>query len=160
MRIFIPVSQAMLRTLVRDGALPGPLDACAVTDALRAWYPEGDDEDLEFAAQSRAADLCLPLIVDDVPLRRLVLAADTLVERAPAVDELVGVRAISGLTLDTVVALFADSPEAEPALRAALAALASSAADVPPEVEVLDDHELAWFAPEELGPILSRSTSS
>jgi hypothetical protein len=167
MRVYLPVSQGMLRRLFADGALPGPLNGCAVTPALVDWFGPGDDEEYEYAAQSRAADLSLALIGEDVPVRRAVLAIDTAAglgdPQGPvvdlAVDELVGVT-VDGVTRQQVVALLADAPDAEPALVAALNALATTDDPCPPEVDALDEHELAWFAPEELAPILARGTAA
>jgi hypothetical protein len=167
MRVYLPVSQAMLRRLFGDGTLPGPLPACAVTPALIAWFGAADVEEYEYAAQSRAADLSLAVIGGDTPVRRALLAIDTTGDLdalggpalAPDVDELVGVTVVA-VRVEQVVALLADAPDAEPALVAALHALATSDDPCPPEVDLLDEHELAWFAPEELGPILARGSAA
>jgi hypothetical protein len=156
MRIYLPLSQAMLRALFVDGRLPGPLDGCAVTPALREWFPEGDDEELEYAAQYRAADLSIPMIVGETPARRVVLAVDADAAAAVDVDDMVGVRIADGITLDEVAAVLADAPEAEAALLAAIEALSVGDEDVPAEVEALDEHGLAWFDPDELPAIVAR----
>lgn len=156
MRIYLPLSQAMLRALVIDGRLDGPLAGCAVTDALREWFPEGDDEELEYAAQYRAADLSIPMVAGETPARRVVAAVDAEAVAATEIDDMVGVRIQDGIGFDAVAAVFADAPEAEAALLAAIEALSSSDADVPAEVEALDEHELAWFDPAELPEIVAR----
>jgi hypothetical protein len=155
MRAYVPVERSSLAALVADGRLAGPRDACAVTPALREWYAEGDDEDLEYAAQSRAADLSLALISEDSHPRRIVLAVDAQAEPAPGVDDLVGVTITGTILLSDVAAVLIDAPAAVPAVVAAIEALTGSSAEVPPEVEVLDEHELAWYAPEELNDLVS-----
>jgi hypothetical protein len=161
MRVYVPASVGVLRSLVSDGRYPGPLDGCAVTPALHSWFGhEGDDDEpLEFAAQSRAADLSLALIAEDAVPRRLVLSVESSARVDPTVDELVGVAIDGGVMIGDVHALFIDDVVAVPSVRLALSALAAQAADdttVPAEVESLDGHDLVWFAPEEL-PELVRS---
>jgi hypothetical protein len=157
MRAYVPVHRRSLHEFVADGRLAGPRDACAVTPALRDWYAEGDDEDLEYAAQSRAADLSLALIAEDADPRRIVLAVDVPFELDPGVDDLVGVTITGAVVLSDVAAVLIDAPAAIPAVVAAIEALTRSIAEVPPEVEVLDEHELAWYAPEELNDLVSGS---
>jgi hypothetical protein len=155
-RVYVPASQALLADLVGSGRLSGPVPGCAVTDALRDWldHAAGDDEEpLEFAAQSRAADLSLALITGDQTPRRAVLAVDGDARLDPAVDDLVGVVIESGFELRDVRALFVDEDQAEGAVRAALSALAALPDEddsVPAAVEELDAHDLVWFAPEEI----------
>jgi hypothetical protein len=124
---------------------------------LRDWYAEGDDEDLEYAAQSRAADLSLALVADDEVPRRIVLAVDVAAEPDADVDDLVGVVVPGDVTLADVAAVLIDTDSAVPAVAAAATALIGSAVDVPPEVEALDEHELAWYAPEEVKDLLDGS---
>ena len=76
-RVYIPATLAMLGPLVASGELPaGP--AHAVTPLLREWYAEGDEEELEFAAFTRAAQASLRLLGADpaVARRRVVISAD------------------------------------------------------------------------------------
>ena len=82
-RIYVPATLPMLRPL-RSRADIGPptgapmLDAHAVTPLLREWYVEGDEEELEYVAFTRAAQTALQLLRAD-PLarrRRVVISAE------------------------------------------------------------------------------------
>ena len=71
MRIYIPVTLAMLQQLVADGALrPVSGTAFAVTPKLREAYAEGDDDELGEVALREAALASLRLLAgaaeDDV----------------------------------------------------------------------------------------------
>lgn len=73
MRIFLPATASELRAPEL-----APRRVHAVTDDLRADFPDYDDEDLEFAAQSAAAAESLHILRYDrsqLPVR-VVLAAD------------------------------------------------------------------------------------
>src|SRR3954451_11229698 len=52
--------------------------AHAVTPSLREWYAEGDEEELEYVAFTRAAQGALQLLRHDpaAPRRRVVVSAD------------------------------------------------------------------------------------
>src|SRR3982751_6190367 len=69
----------MLAALRESGQLgDGPTVAHAVTPALREWYAEGDEEELEYVAFTRAAQAALQLLRHDpeAPRRRVVVSAD------------------------------------------------------------------------------------
>ena len=140
--------------LIAMGTLAGPRAGCAVTPALRDWFADGDDEDLEYAAQSRAADLSLALVAGDHEPRRIILAVDVSAERDRDVDDLVGVVVPGDVNVSDVAAVLIDVRTAIPAVAAAATSLIGSTVDVPPEVETLDEHELAWYAPEEINGLL------
>ena len=56
-RVFVPSTWSGLRSFVTaDGIGPAPFFAHAVTDELRAAYPEGNDEEWEYAALTAAAE--------------------------------------------------------------------------------------------------------
>ena len=59
MRVYLPATTTTLRTLVDEGALPGPHTGFAVTDQLRRFYAltdaDADLEELEYAALLAAA---------------------------------------------------------------------------------------------------------
>ena len=79
MRVYVPLTLSGLAEAHRTGELgPGPLDAYAVTPALREWYVSDDIEELEYAALSRAALASLRLLAADpgAPRRRVVVAVD------------------------------------------------------------------------------------
>src|SRR3954466_7669806 len=69
----------MLAALRDSGQLgAGPAEAHAVTPALREWYAEGDEEELEYVAFTRAAQGALRLLRHDpkAPRRRVVVSVD------------------------------------------------------------------------------------
>src|ERR1700694_4304878 len=79
MRVYIPATSDLLRSLLDHGALSSqPLTAFAVTPGLREWYVDEDIEELEYAASSEAARASLRLLSADehAARRRVVLAAD------------------------------------------------------------------------------------
>ncbi|WP_425571838.1 DUF6912 family protein, partial [Nocardioides dubius] len=53
-RVYLPLDLDRLARLVSDRSLPGPLTAHAVTDALIAAWPDGDQEGWEYAALAAA----------------------------------------------------------------------------------------------------------
>ena len=79
MRVYLPSTlPAVADALAKGEAGPPPLEAFAVTPALREAYASGDDEELEYVAMLTAARRSLRLLADDpdAPQRRAVLAAD------------------------------------------------------------------------------------
>lgn len=159
MRVYLPATVAMLRELAAKGELaPVNGTAFALTPALREFYTGGSDEELEYAALLEAARASLRLLeaeLDDEgsPPRRAVIAADVDdVKLRPDLDAAV-VRVAGAVPLSAVAAVHVDGPEAEDAVRAA--AKAVDAADLgDDDAEFLlgdaEDHELAWYAPQEL----------
>ena len=75
-RVYVAASRSMVRRLVIEGRLPGPLPAHSVTGELRAAWQEGDDEEWEYAALMAAAADSLGRRGTGDPPRRYVLAAD------------------------------------------------------------------------------------
>ena len=87
MRVYIPSTLRLLDLACRDGEFgPAPLTAYAVTPALREWYAEGDDEELEYAAMAQAARASVGLLAADpgTARRRVVVAAE--VSAVPPAD--------------------------------------------------------------------------
>jgi hypothetical protein len=156
MRVYIPATVAMLQQLVADGSLwPVNGTAFAVTPTLREAYAEGDDDELAEVALREAALASLRLLAADPETlrRRAVLAAD--VDQAacrPDLDEAV-VRLAAPVPIDQVVAAFVDNSDAEPAVTAAIAVIDDAdLGDVDADLVVGDaqDHDLAWYATQEL----------
>ena len=156
MRVYIPATVAMLQQLVADGSLwPVNGTAFAVTPTLREAYAEGDDDELAEVALREAALASLRLLAADPETlrRRAVLAAD--VDQAtcrPDLDEAV-VRLAAPVPIDRVVAAFVDNSDAEPAVTAAIAVIDDAdLGDVDADLVVGDaqDHDLAWYATQEL----------
>jgi hypothetical protein len=162
MRIYIPVTLAMLQQLVADGSLrPVSGTAFAVTPKLREAYAEGDDDELGEVALREAALASLRLLAgaaeDDqegaLPPRRAVLVADVGdVTLRPDLDDAV-VRIGAPVTTDEVVAAFVDNAAAEAQVEAAIEVIdAADLGDEDAELTVGDaqDHDLAWYATQEL----------
>ncbi|MCV7033916.1 hypothetical protein BMW24_013070 [Mycobacterium heckeshornense] len=163
MRVYVPATLAMLQRLIADGSMwPVNGTAFAVTPALRESYAEGDDEELGEVALREAALASLRLLAagderrGELPPRRAVVVAD--VEEAEAVtprpdlDDAV-VRLRGPVALHDVVAVFVDNAAAEAAVTAAIAAIdAADLGDEDAELIVGDaqDHDLAWYATQEL----------
>ncbi|MFD7654389.1 DUF6912 family protein [Actinosynnema sp. NPDC059797] len=160
MRVYLPATVAMLRDLVEQGQfVPVGGTGFALTPALRESYAAGDTEELEYAAMLDAARASLRLIAGDekaVP-RRAVVSVD--VEGAKLRPDLdFSVVKLSGpVPVDQVAAVHLDTGEAEDDVRAAAEVI--DAADLgDPDAEFAlggaEDHELAWYAPQELPFVL------
>jgi hypothetical protein len=162
MRVYVPVTLAMLAQLVADGSLrPASGTAFAVTPTLREAYAQGDDDELAVVALGEAALASLRLLgasgvdpaPDALPTRRAVLVADVDgVTARPDLDDAV-VRLPGPITIGDIVAAYVDTAAAEPAVAAAVAAIdAADLGDEDAELTVGDaqDHDLAWYAAQEL----------
>jgi hypothetical protein len=161
MRIYVPTTLARLAPAGK-GAPDAQIEIAAagsmvraVTPALREWYREGDLEELEYAALTRAALGSLRLLAASSGDRRVVLAADVpdgAFALMPDVDP-AGVLIVDAVHLDQVVAAHVDDPAAATDVRAALAVLAAADDgddDARFVIESLDDHELQWYAVQEI----------
>ncbi|HZQ30281.1 MAG TPA: hypothetical protein VFB19_00920 [Mycobacterium sp.] len=161
MRVYVPVTLAMLQRLVADSVLrPVNGTAFAVTPTLREAYAHGDDDELAEVALREAALASLRLLtsdVSDLPRRRAVLVAD--VDEAtplPLLDDAV-VRLVGPVPMDRVLCVHVDNAAAEDAVAAAIEAIdAADLGDEDAELAVGDaqDHDLAWYAPQELAFLL------
>ncbi len=160
MRIYIPATLAMLRTLVDSGELvPIAGTAFALTPMLRESYAAGDTEELEYAAMNEAARASLRLLAaeldgnSEVLPRRVVVAADVEgVRLRPDLDDAV-VTVAGPVPSSSVAAVHVDVAEAEDAVRSAAAVVV--AADLgDPDAEFTlgeaEDHEMAWYATQEI----------
>jgi hypothetical protein len=165
LRVYIPATVAMLQQLVADGSLwPVNGTAFAVTPMLREAYAEGDDDELAEVALREAALASLRLLAADeaeqagetLP-RRAVLAAEVELGESgakyrPDLDVAV-VRLGAPVAIDHVIAAFVDNADAEPAVAAAIAVIdAADLGDEDADLVVGDaqDHDLAWYANQEL----------
>ncbi|WP_027500177.1 DUF6912 family protein [Rhodococcus sp. UNC363MFTsu5.1] len=165
MRVYIPATIAMLQRLVADQEFdPVSRTAFAVTPALREAYASGDDEELAEVAMTEAARASLRLLAAEADdegtasvQRRAVIAAD--VDEAklrPDLDDAV-VRLAAPVSLAEVASVHVDLAEAESAIaKAALAIDAADLGDADAEFVLGDaeDHELAWYATQELAFLL------
>ena len=150
----------MLKALSVDGELaPVGGTAFALTPALRESYATGGDEELEYAAMLDAARASLRLLNaelekdPDAVTRRAVVSADVDgAELRSDLDHAV-VKLAGPVPLKVVAAVHLDLAEAADAVRAATAVI--DAADMgDPDAEFTlgdaEDHELAWYAAQEL----------
>jgi hypothetical protein len=152
----------MLSKLVADrtvSAVNGT--AFAVTPALRESYSDGDDDELAEVALREAALASVRLLAgaaedgggSDLPARRAVLVAE--VDGAtprPDLDDAV-VRLSGPVGYEQVLAAYVDNQAAETAVLAAIDAVdAADLGDEDAELTVGDaqDHDLAWYATQEL----------
>ena len=167
MRVYLPSTLPGLRALLEDGQLGDPpLPAFAVTPALREWYAEGDDEELEYAATSLAARASVrlldrALLLDpSTPPRRVVVVAEVeRVEPAPDVDR-AAVRVLDVVPLRLVKAVHVDDPDAEADVRAAAEQLVEAdlgSEDAAFVVDQAEGHELQWYATQEIGALVELS---
>jgi uncharacterized protein DUF6912 len=156
-RVYIPATLQMLQRLVADGELhPVNGTAFAVTPTLREAYAEGDDDELADVALRDAALASLRLLgtaEPGLPLRRAVLVADVDdAQPRPDLDDAV-VRVSGPVPLDRVICAHVDNPGAEKAVAVAIDAIdAADIGDEDAELAVGDaqDHDLAWYGPQEL----------
>jgi hypothetical protein len=158
-RVFVPTSWSGLRGfVVSDGIGPAPFFAHAVTDALRAAYAEGGEEEWEYAALTAAARTSLGLIGEDDPPRRVVVAVDAS-SVVPAQDEDPTVVEVGEVVpYRRIAAVLVDPVDAHDVVAAAAAAWAAAEAGDPAAEQAVDrclDLDLAWFATQEIGDLLS-----
>ena len=164
MRVYVPSTLPGLRRLLDDGGLQDvPLPGYAVTGALREWYAEGDEEELEYAALTLAARASVRLLdrllVEDdaAPARRVVVVVEAQqVEPAADVDR-AAVRVLAPVALRDVKAVHVDDPAAEADVRAAAEQVVAADMgndDAAFAVEQAEGHELQWYATQEIGPLL------
>jgi hypothetical protein len=164
MRIYIPSTLRMLDDACHAGEFgPPPLTAYAVTPALREWYAEGDDEELEYAAMAPAARASVGMLAADpgTARRRVVVACE--VSAIPPADgtvELGDARLQLQVVVpwSTVAAVHVDSAEA--------ATVVGKAADLWDAAQNGDDdavfaldscegEDLLWYATQEIPDLLA-----
>jgi hypothetical protein len=162
MRVYIPSTLPHLAAVCASGTMePAPLTAFAVTPSLREWYVEGDLEELEYAALTEAARASLRLLDVDAsaPRRRVVLAVDVpdrYARPAPDLDRAV-VRILAPVPWAAVASAHVDAADAVPDVKAAVDnVLAADLGDDDAQflVDGAEDHELLWWATQEVPELL------
>lgn len=163
MRVYVPLTLPGLAEAHRTGELgAGPFVGYAVTPALRQWYLSDDIEELEYAALGRAALASLRLLAADesAPRRRVVVAVDVADGAAtvdPATPGEVTVTVTVPLAKAAAVHLDADDAEGDVSAAArALAAADGGDDDAQSVVDGADDHELLWYATQEIPNLVGR----
>ena len=167
MRVYLPATTTVLRRLVDEGLLSGPHTAFAVTDQLRQFYAvsdaEADTEELEYAALLAAARASLRLLDTDpfAARRRAVIAADVADPAVTPMDdphvESGAVRVDIDIRLTDVASAHLDEADAEDDVRAAVNVVLEAdlgSDDSQFVVDQAEGHQLAWYATQEIGPLL------
>jgi hypothetical protein len=160
-RIYVPATVPMLARLRDLGEIPAP-EAHAVTPGLREWYAEGDEEELEYVAFTRAAQAALPLLRDDpgAPARRVVVSTDLPAGQVRADAGELGssvVRPQGPITVRQVAAIHVDGTGAVDDVAAAVRVIGAALAgdeDAQFTVDGVEDHELEWYDISELDNLL------
>ncbi|MGH3739644.1 MAG: DUF6912 family protein [Micromonosporaceae bacterium] len=162
-RIYLPATLPALRELAASGEWRlSRLGAHTVTPALREWYAEGDEEELEYVAFTRAAQAALHLLGEDgsAPRRRVVISADVPERAIQVADSGLGSSTVSLLApvpLADIAAFHVDSADAEPDVAGAAGVVERAAAGDPDAqftVDAAEDHELEWYDVSELDQLL------
>jgi hypothetical protein len=155
-RVYLPTTLALLGDLLASGVVTtASAPGHAVTDAVRRSFPDVDEEDLEYAASSAAAQGSVALLGAGEPPRRAVLAVDVAaVEDAGNPDDPTRVLLPEEVRPQQVAALLLDSEEAGRAVAAARDALLAGSPEAALLLERCLDHELGWWAAQELAGLL------
>ena len=162
-RVYVPATVPMLAALRDSGQLgDGPTVAHAVTPALREWYAEGDEEELEYVAFTRAAQGALQLLRHDprAPRRRVVVAADVPASALVREDVELGsstVRLPQAVSIKEVVSIHLDSTGAVEEIAAAAEVVEEALAGDPDAqftVDGAEDHELEWYSVTEIDELI------
>lgn len=158
MRVYVPATLAGLQQLVADRSLRVMNGtAFAVTPTLREAYAQGDEDELAEVALQEAALASLRLLASGgdtgLPPRRAVVVADVATATPrPDLDDAV-VRLSGAVAIEDVIAAYVDNADAESAVLAAVNVVDDAdLGDEDAELTVGDaqDHDLAWYAPQEL----------
>lgn len=158
MRVYLPATLAMVQTMVAEPG--GPFTTVggtgfALTPALREAYTAGDDEELEEVALREAARASLRLLAaddSDLPVRRVVVVVDAEATARPDLDDAV-VKVAAAIPHADIVAVHVDGAQAEKAVAAAVELIdAADLGDEEGELAVgdVEDHDLGWYATQEL----------
>jgi hypothetical protein len=160
-RVYVPATLAMLQRLVADRSISVVNGtAFAVTPALRESYSDGDEDELAEVALREAALASLRLLAGlagegdtGLPPRRAVLVAEVNdATPRPDLDDAV-VRLAGPVAFDNLVAAYIDNQSAEQAVLSAIDVIdEADLGDEDAELTVGDaqDHDLAWYATQEL----------
>jgi len=157
-RVYVPTTMTGLREVVRaNGVGPPPFLAHAVTDELRAELPDAGEEEWEYAAASAAALSSVGLVRDGDPARRVVLAVDVPDARRVPDEDVTLVEVEQGVPFPRIAAVLADSEDAEADVAAARDAEREGSPEAARLLERCLDHELGWWATQEVTDLLGRS---
>lgn len=163
-RVFLPATFSMLAELEETGQFAARSGwGFALTPALREFYTEGDEEEIEYSAflEASMASLRLLAIGDEekFPHRRVVISVDvdeSVVTPKPDMGEPVVALDPATITKDNLQAIHVDIEESEAATAKAIDAIDNAdLGDEDAELAVGDalDNFMAFYDPTEL-PIL------
>ncbi|GIJ77889.1 hypothetical protein SAMN05443287_105393 [Micromonospora phaseoli] len=164
-RVYVPATVSMLARLPEQGL--AVTQAHAVTPTLREWYAEGDEEELEYVAFTRAAQDALQLIRHDpaVPPRRVVVSADLPATTVGRGDGELGSSTVElrgPVPAAAVAAIHVDGADAATDVAAAAQVVMEALAGDPDAqftVDGAEDHELEWYDPSELESLLGAAAA-
>jgi hypothetical protein len=155
MRVYLAATLPLLARWRADGQAPAG-SGHAVTPALREWYREGSQEEMEYVATLAAGRSSLDLLATDVdaPRRRVVVAAEVDdLDVVPAGPSRSGVAIGAPVPVAKWASALVDDPDAESVVSAAVTSLGAAAAGDDDAAFALDEAaavELAWYAVQEL----------
>ncbi len=158
-RVYLPSTLSRLADVVASGAVgAAPLRGHAVTEALRTAWPEGGGEEWEYAAMSSAAQDSVGLLAGTDRPRRVVVVVDGVrVVPVETDDDPTLVAVPDVVAARTIAAVHVDSVQAEADVAAARDAWVDAAAGDAGASAVVErclEHELGWFARQEIDDLL------
>jgi hypothetical protein len=164
MRVYVPSTLRQLSVACNAGEIgPAPLTVYAVTPALREWYVDGDDEELEYAAMAQAARASVGLLAADpaIARRRVVIAAE--VSAVPPADgsvELGDARLELRVVVPwtSVAAVHVDAVDATPVVGKAAdlwEAAQNGDDDAVFALDSCEGEDLMWYATQEIPDLLA-----
>ena len=154
-RVYVPSTLRRLRAVVTaDGLGPAPFAAHTVTRGVRAELPDAGEEEWEYAASAAAAQTSVSLLTDQDPPRRVVIAVDVSVARETGADDVTLVEIDDVVPMRRVAAVLVDAADAEEDVAAARRARAEGSPDAERLLERCLDHELGWWATQEVAALL------
>jgi hypothetical protein len=159
MRVYLPATLPALNAAIsaESGRQLSAGPGFAVTPELREWYASGDTEELEYIALTMAAAASLELLAGDpeAPRRRVVVAAEVpeanvTILATPDGSRRGWVSVTAPVELRLIAAAHVDGDEAVADVSAAAATPDDELA-----AEQAADHELLWYATQELEELLA-----
>jgi hypothetical protein len=157
-RVYLPLTMADLASLHASGQVgPPPLSAHAVTPTLRREWGDADDEELEYAALMAAAfDSLVRIHETGAVARRVVVAADVPDADVELGDDETGVRVTVAVPRSACTSVHVDDGDAEADVALAIERLPEAYAGEGTALAAVSlvEHELLWFATQEIPDLL------
>ncbi|WP_375426737.1 DUF6912 family protein [uncultured Friedmanniella sp.] len=148
--VFVPMPFSAA-VVLRGGRGPSVLQGFAATPSLLAGLGSDAGDEADYAALNAAGVAALEGLTGP---RRLILAVEAAAQQVLDARTELGEVRVEAVRWDQVRALFADGPEAAPAVAAAAEAAAGVALDrvleLPAVVELGETIDLLWYATGEL----------